>query len=236
MKILLSFGEMYGKMVGRNKWKPRWEEIFAMKNRRKRVLVFAAGLALALSIAGCSGKKESSGAGAGAGSSGSEDGGTRQAENEIGSLKSFEAETLDGGTFTQEDIASKDVTIINFWSLTCGPCIEEMPDIAEFAKTLPDHIQLITVCLDGGGNAENAESILKEAGFEGTTLIAGTGDIRKLCGNIQYTPTTLVVDKDGNIIGEEIIGRREDLADVYTEAVNLALKGMGKAEIGDGEE
>lgn len=205
-----------------------------MKNRAKMILALGMSLALAAAIMGCSGEKEPSGAGAGVDVDVQEDGGTQPEESGLGTLQSFEAGTLDGGTFTQEDIAAKDVTIVNFWSLTCGPCIEEMPDIAEFAKTLPDNVQLITVCLDGSSNTENAKGILQEAGFEGVTLISGTGDIQKVCGNIQYTPTTIVVDKDGNIIGEEIIGKREDLADVYTDAVNYALKGMGKAEIGDG--
>lgn len=205
-----------------------------MKNEAKMILAFGMSLALAAAIMGCSGEKEPSGAGAGVDVDVQEDSGTKPEESGLGTLKSFEAGTLDGSTFTQEDVAAKDVTIVNFWSLTCGPCIEEMPDIAEFAKTLPDNVQLITVCLDGSSNTENAKEILQEAGFEGVTLISGTGDIQKVCGNIQYTPTTIVVDKDGNIIGEEIIGMREDLADVYTDAANYALKGMGKAEIGDG--
>ena len=40
-------------------------------------------------------------------------------------LKTFTAKTLGGGTFTQEDIAAKDVTVINFWSLLCGYCVDE---------------------------------------------------------------------------------------------------------------
>ena len=67
----------------------------------------------------------------------------------LGTLASFTAGTLDGGTFTQDDIMDKDVTVINFWALSCGPCIVEMPDLAEFAGALPDNVQLVTVCLDG---------------------------------------------------------------------------------------
>lgn len=46
--------------------------------------------------------------------------------SELGSLKSFTAGTLDGGVFTQEDIAAKEVTVVNFWAMTCGPCIVEI--------------------------------------------------------------------------------------------------------------
>ena len=60
----------------------------------------------------------------------------------LGTLASFTAGTLDGGTFTQDDIMAKDVTVINFWAQSCGPCIVEMPDLAEFAGALPDNVQL----------------------------------------------------------------------------------------------
>lgn len=154
-----------------------------------------------------------------------------QSKKEV--LKTFEAKTLEGGSFTQDDLAKWDVTVINFWSLMCGPCIEEMPEIAKFKKSLPDNVEMITVCLDGSEDTESVKKVLKDAGYEGTTLVTGTVDFQKLCDDIQYTPTTIVVDKDGNMIGDPIIGGQEDLAKVYTEAINHALKAMGKAEISD---
>lgn len=195
-----------------------------MKNRKRMILVWTISLILAMSAAGCSsGKEDSSGSGVGRQETGN-------------ALKSFEAETLDGDAFTQADLAEKDVTIINFWSVLCGPCIEEMPDIAEFEKTVPENIGVITVCLDGSIDTESVKNILKDAGYEGTTLLTGTGDFQKICENIQYTPTTIVVDKEGNIVGEEIIGRQKDLETTYTDAVNDVLRKMGKEEIGDGKE
>lgn len=151
-------------------------------------------------------------------------------------LKSFEAEMLDGGIFTQENLAKKDITVLNFWALTCGPCISEMPDLAEFEKTMPDNVQVLTVCLDGRGDKARTEEILVAAGFEGGTLISGNGDFLKIAGAIQYTPTTLIVDADGNIVGDAIIGGQENLEKVFTEAVNQALKKMGKAQIAYAEE
>lgn len=149
----------------------------------------------------------------------------------LGSLQSFSAGTLDGGVFTQDDIAARDVTVVNFWSLTCGPCIAEMPDLAAFAGTLPENVQLITVCLDGSGNEETAGQVLQEAGFTGITLISGDGDLAALCGNLMYTPTTLFADAEGNLVGDAIIGRQEDLAGTFLAAVNAVLRAGGKAEI-----
>lgn len=200
----------------------------AMRNKigKKWVLLIAMVLAIGALASGCS---------AGSGSSDSE-GNTQEGSGSDGMagqiiLKDFEAETLEGGVFTQTDLAAKDVTIFNFWSVLCGPCIEEMPDIAVFEKSLPDNVGLVTVCLDGSTSAETAKQILSEAGYEGVTLLNGSGDFQKCSDAVQYTPTTIVVDKEGNMIGKAIIGGQEDLDKAFTEAVNAALKSMGKAEM-----
>ena len=95
-------------------------------------------------------------------------------------LESFEAKTLDGKTFTADDLAKADVTLINFWATYCGYCVDEMPEIAKWAKTLPNNVQVITVCVDYGTDPAAAKQILDEAGFAGTTLVSGTGDIGEL--------------------------------------------------------
>ena len=159
-----------------------------------------------------------------------------QEETNQPGLRSFQAETLDGLTFTQEDVGEKDATLINFWSVSCPPCINEMPDIAELEKSLPDNVQIITVCLDGRRGAEAAAEILTESGFEGVTLVSADGDLLEIVGEILYMPTTIVVDGDGNIIGDAIIGGQKNLDEVFTEAINQALRATGKAEIGAGEE
>lgn len=151
--------------------------------------------------------------------------------SKLGSLEEFSAETLDGAVFTQEDIQNKDVTVINFWALTCGPCIAEMPDLAAFEKLLPDNVQVVTVCFDGAWSKEETQELLEECGFEGVTLIAFEGDLYDVCRNIQYTPTMVVVDSEGNLVGDSIIGRQADLAEAYLEAVNTVLRAEGKDEI-----
>lgn len=146
-------------------------------------------------------------------------------------LASFTAETLDGGTFTQEDIAAKDVTVLNFWSTTCGPCVSQLPELAAFTEALPENVQLVTVCLDGLGNGETAAKYLDEAGFTGATLINGDGDFLTLCGQIIYTPTTVFLDAEGTLAADPITGRRADLAADYLAAVNAVLAAGGKEAV-----
>ncbi len=178
-----------------------------MKRKKRISLLLTAVLVIGMLVAGCA------------------------PTSSLGSLKSFSATTLDGGSFTQEDIQANDVTVINFWSLRCSPCIAEMPDLAAFAKALPDHVQVVTVCLDGAGNEASVQRILSQANYEGVTLVSGDGDFQTLCGNLQYTPTTIFVDAKGNLVGNAIIGGQENLSEALLAAVNATLKAAGKAEI-----
>ena len=166
-----------------------------------------------------------------AGCGSEETGGPDTTSLEQCSLASFTAQTMDGGAYTQDDIQNKDVTIINFWGTTCGPCIAEMPDLAEYEKTLPDNVALVTVCLDWSRKGDVAAEIMEEAGYEGITLFGGDGDYGKICSVVRWMPTTIFVDSEGNQVGEAIIGGQTELAAVYTERVNQVLKEAGKAEI-----
>lgn len=154
-----------------------------------------------------------------------------ETDSDLNNLNSFKATTLDSKTFTQKDFAGKDITVINCWSTGCGSCIDEMPDLAKLAKSLPANVQFITYCLDGSDYAKYAEDILKQAGYEGTTLISGDGDLEKLNEKIQYTPTTVFVDKNGNIVGEAIIGSDANITETFKNSINSALKSIGKEAV-----
>lgn len=145
-------------------------------------------------------------------------------------LRSFAAATLDGGSFSPEDIAAKDVTVINFWALSCGPCIAEMPDLAAFAAALPENVGVATVCLDGYGDQETALEVLEGTDLVSATVISGNGDLASLCSALVYTPTTVLVDGEGTLM-DVIVGGQADLSGTYLAAVNKVLAASGKAEI-----
>ena len=192
-------------------------------------LILSSALALGL-LSGCGGVTSSAPP---ADASPSESGSQSEQGNAaaLGSLSTFSSDTLDGGIFTQDDVKAKDITVVNFWSTTCGPCIVEMPDLAEFAKALPDNVQLVTVCLDGYGNEDAVREIVQQAGFEEPVLLTGSDDLLELARNLIYTPTTVLADSDGELVGDAIIGAKKDLSAVYLEAVNQALAAGGKDEI-----
>lgn len=155
-------------------------------------------------------------------------------ETPTGDFSSFQAQTLDGGNFSEKDIKAKDVTAVNFWGTFCAPCLAEMPDLAGYAKSLPENVQLVTICIDAETEAlaQDAQKILSEAGYEGVTLIPGEDPgFSAILSSIQAVPTTVFVDSAGKIHGT-IVGRQEDLAGRFTDEVNKVLKASGKAEIG----
>nr|WP_325211877.1 TlpA disulfide reductase family protein [uncultured Oscillibacter sp.] len=195
-------------------------------NLKKIITLFLGTLLILALPAGCGGKKDSEPPAEDLAPA--QEGPEEEGAAALGSLASFTAGTLDGGTFTQADVAAKDVTVFNFWALTCPPCIAEMPDIAAFEKALPDNVAMVTVCLDGYGNEDSVREVLEDAGFEGVTLISGEGDLLDLAGNLMYTPTTVLADSGGTLVGEAIIGGRADLSAAYLEAVNQVLEAGGK--------
>ncbi len=146
-------------------------------------------------------------------------------------LTSFSAETIDGAAFSEKDLSEHDLTVINIWSTTCPPCIEEMPALAELEQSLPDNVSLITWCLDGAFETETAQEILNESGFQGVTLASGDGDMQKLYQQLMYTPTTVAVDSSGKMIGGALIGSPQDPQTGYKDYINQALKALGKSPI-----
>lgn len=188
-----------------------------MKKRKLLMIAAVTIIAAALMLTGCSGSDDES----------------VNAADEFGSLSSFTAKTLDGGTFTQDDLAKKDITVVNFWGVDCSHCIKEFPELGEFSESLPDNVQVITVCIDADevGDRTNAKSYARGAGFHGPTLYTWDGDLAKVVERVQYTPTTVIADSEGKLHGSAIIGAQDDLTKTLLDAVNSALKDEGKPEI-----
>lgn len=178
-------------------------------DRKKLPALFLAMLLTLGLLAGCSGEEAGDG----------------------GSFSSFAGGTLDGGTFTQEEIKAKDLTIINFWGMFCNPCRAEMPDLAAYAKALPDNVQLITICVDALNDPEETVEFLAGCGYEGVTIVTGDEALVSVVNGVQSFPTTIFVNSKGEVVGSTITGMQRDLAGTYTAAVNKALAAEGKAEI-----
>jgi thiol-disulfide isomerase/thioredoxin len=93
----------------------------------------------------------------------------------------FELESLAGGKVKLSQYRGK-VVILNFWTKTCPPCLEEMPSLVELAKVLERHprVELVTICTDD--TMEEARDTLK-------SVLGG------------MPPFTVLLDPDSQIVG-----------------------------------
>jgi len=151
---------------------------------------------------------------------------TEPEDTQFHALTSFTAQTLDGGVFTPEDLAEKDITIMYVWTTFCGFCVDEMPELKEFAESLPENVQLITYCGDGSISQELAKKILDENGIDLVTIISGDGDFRKLDYELMYTPTAVFFNSKGEVVEEFLIGAGK-LSERYGQTLEHALEQIG---------
>lgn len=150
-------------------------------------------------------------------------------------LKTFHAETMDGAPFSKEQFQKADLTMIRFWSVTCSSCIAEWPHFAEFASSVPDNIQIVTVCVDQEPEREQAQKVLDKMNFTGATLIRGDEDFQQLLAEMDYvTPTVIFVDSSGNALDEALVGgfeTKEEFELFYKQRIDELLQKIGKKAI-----
>ena len=142
------------------------------------------------------------------------------------SVPAFTTFDVAGNPQTNQIFAQAELTVVNVWGTFCGPCIREMPELAEWNASLPAGVQLVGMISDIRSPDETesiaeARNILEGAGVTFTNILA-SDDLQLFLSGIQFVPTTFLVDGRGNIIGEPIIG-----ADVkkYRKAVSDYLSG-----------
>ncbi|MBD5546353.1 MAG: TlpA family protein disulfide reductase [Lachnospiraceae bacterium] len=146
---------------------------------------------------------------------------TEESAKVWGQMPSFTAKDLEGNTVTESVFAEKDLTVVNIWGTFCPPCIEEMPELGEWAETMPENVQIVGLIIDINGEDDTthrdlAVAITEKAGADFTQIIAN-GDFVDIMKGVVGVPTTLFVDKDGNIVGEPIVGAYVDGYQAFVE-------------------
>ena len=125
----------------------------------------------------------------------------------------FEGKDLDGNTVKSDELFSGNaVTVVNFWFTTCNPCVGELSELdalnKELAKKGGALIGVNTFTLDGNEAAiSEAKDVLAKKGVTYQNVYFDSdGEAGKFTTNIFAYPTTYVVDRSGNIVGEPIVG------------------------------
>ena len=125
----------------------------------------------------------------------------------------FEGKDLDGNTVKSDELFSANaVTVVNFWFTTCNPCVGELAELdalnSELAEKGGALIGVNTFTLDGDEAAisEAKDVLAKKGATYQNVYFDSDGEAGKFTTNIFAYPTTYVVDRSGNIVGEPIVG------------------------------
>lgn len=150
---------------------------------------------------------------------------------EIPELKipEFTVQDIYGNEYTQDLFSQKDLTVVNIWGTFCGPCVNEMPELGQWSREMPDNVQIIGLVSDVYGpedtfNMETARQIAETTGADFPHLIPYPG-LETLLGISQYVPTTVFVDREGKIVGEPVVGA---YVQKYKQFVEDYLSGLEK--------
>ena len=120
----------------------------------------------------------------------------------------FSAQDLYGRPVTEKSLGEKELFFVHYWGTWCPPCIAEMPDLATVSKKYGNRVGFIALVDDYSDSRAAAVRITERSGVSFVMVDAEHRDLRKLLQMLQsgYVPTTILIGKDGKIIGEQIIG------------------------------
>ena len=125
----------------------------------------------------------------------------------------FEGTDLDGNTVKSDELFSGNaVTVVNFWFTTCNPCVGELSELDALNKELAEKggslIGVNTFTLDGDETAisEAKDVLAKKGATYQNVYFDSDSEAGKFATSIFAYPTTYVVDRSGNIVGEPIVG------------------------------
>ena len=144
----------------------------------------------------------------------------------------FEGKDLDGNTVKSDELFSANaVTVVNFWFTTCNPCVGELSELdalnKELAKKGGALIGVNTFTLDGDEAAisEAKDVLAKKGATYQNVYFDSDGEAGKFTANIFAYPTTYVVDRNGNIVGDPIVGAitEKKQAEALQAQINKAL-------------
>lgn len=133
--------------------------------------------------------------------------------SELMKFPSFEGKDLDGNEAKSSTLfAGNTVTVVNFWFTTCSPCVGELSDLEALNKSLSEKggevVGINSFTLDGDKTAiSEAKDVLTKKGASYKNIwFESNSEAGKFTSGLYSYPTTYVVDKNGNIVGDPITG------------------------------
>ena len=135
----------------------------------------------------------------------------------------FEGKDLEGNEVTSEKLFSGNaVTVVNFWFTTCNPCVGELAELDELNQELAQKggvligVNAFTLDGDEGAISEAKDILTKKGVTYQNVYFPSDSEAGKFTANIFAYPTTYVVDRGGNIVGDPIVGAITDKKQAQT--------------------
>ena len=157
-----------------------------------------------------------------------------KSETSVSTIAPFSTHTVDGKSFTQEDLKKYKLTMVNVFATWCTACVQELPDLQKLRDEMADKgVNVIGVVTDTyDDNGENKEAIALAQKIAEKThvtypfLIPDATYFNGRTQGIQALPETFFVDQDGNIVGDTYSGSHslEDWKTIVEKEL-AALKG-----------
>lgn len=157
----------------------------------KKVMAIVAVVALTFSLAACGSSPETK---------------TKLPET----FPAFTATDLTGKSVSSDMFKDNAVTVLNLWFTGCEACVQEMPQLEKISKELEAKGgKMVGICTDATDDKmkKEATDILKKSGATYTNLsVDNDSEAGKFLGTVMAYPTTLLVDRQGHIVGDAIVG------------------------------
>ena len=125
----------------------------------------------------------------------------------------FEGKDLEGNTVKSDELFSGNaVTVVNFWFTTCGPCVGELAELDALNRELAEKggaligVNAFTLDGDEAAISEAKDVLAKKGATYQNVYFDSDGEAGTFTTNIFAYPTTYVVDRSGNIVGDPIVG------------------------------
>lgn len=106
---------------------------------------------------------------------------------------------LDGTTLQTTDLKGK-VTLVNFWATSCVTCMADMPKVVETYRKFQDRGYDTVAVAMSYDRPDYVLNYAKSRALPFTVAIDGSGAVAQAWNNVQFTPTTYLVDKNGQIV------------------------------------
>ena len=139
-------------------------------------------------------------------------GASESEDDDIIAFNNISGKDFDGNDVDESLFSKNAVTVMNFWFTGCKPCVAELSKLNELNDAIKsmggEVVGVNTDTFDGKESTiKEAKKILESQGAKYRNFaLDDNSDAGKYASEIMAFPTTILVDRKGNVVGEPMVG------------------------------